>query len=115
MTVQLDLCRTCSETALLVFPRGGSFGSLNFLKKANFERVALVVFRIPLRKLAHTRDFFAEFHYENLPIQEVFWLLEMKNSVEKNIYNIFAQNIDDTVLTSTHSFGSKIRELGKPE
>ena len=25
MTVQLDLCRTCSETTLLVFQRGGSF------------------------------------------------------------------------------------------
>ena len=24
VTVQLDLCRTCSETTLLVFPRGGS-------------------------------------------------------------------------------------------
>ena len=24
MTVQPDLCRTCSETTLLVFPRGGS-------------------------------------------------------------------------------------------
>ena len=27
VTVQPDLCRTCSETTLLVFPRGGSFGS----------------------------------------------------------------------------------------
>ena len=25
MTVQPDLCQTCSETTLLVFPRGGSF------------------------------------------------------------------------------------------
>ena len=25
MTVQPDLCRTCSETTLLVFPRDGSF------------------------------------------------------------------------------------------
>ena len=24
VTVQLDLCQTCSETTLLVFPRGGS-------------------------------------------------------------------------------------------
>ena len=28
MTVQPDLCQTCSETTLLVFPRGGSFYSL---------------------------------------------------------------------------------------
>ena len=26
VTVHSDLCRTCSETTLLVFPRGGSFG-----------------------------------------------------------------------------------------
>ena len=25
VTVQVGLCRTCSETTLLVFPRGGSF------------------------------------------------------------------------------------------
>ena len=25
VTVQPDLCQTCSETTLLVFPRGGSF------------------------------------------------------------------------------------------
>ena len=25
VTVQPDLCRTCSETTLLVFPQGGSF------------------------------------------------------------------------------------------
>ena len=25
VTVQVNLCRTCSETTLLVFPRGGSF------------------------------------------------------------------------------------------
>ena len=25
MTVQPDLCRACSETTLLVFPRGGSY------------------------------------------------------------------------------------------
>ena len=28
VTVQPDLCRTCSETTLLVFPRGGSFNAL---------------------------------------------------------------------------------------
>ena len=27
VTVQPDLCRTCSETTLLVFPRGGSYDS----------------------------------------------------------------------------------------
>ena len=25
MTVQINLCRACSETTLLVFPRGGSY------------------------------------------------------------------------------------------
>ena len=29
MTVQPDLCQTCSETTLLVFPRGGSFSESN--------------------------------------------------------------------------------------
>ena len=29
VTVQPDLCRTCSETTLLVFPRGGSFMALS--------------------------------------------------------------------------------------
>ena len=27
VTVQPDLCRTCSETTLLVFPRGGSYSN----------------------------------------------------------------------------------------
>ena len=27
--VQVDLCRTCSETTLLVFPRGGSYTIAN--------------------------------------------------------------------------------------
>ena len=31
MTVQPDLCRTWSETTLLVFPRGGSHNSINTL------------------------------------------------------------------------------------
>ena len=30
MTVQLDFCQTCSETTLLVFPRGGSFALWSF-------------------------------------------------------------------------------------
>ena len=29
--VQADLCRTCSETTLLVFPRGGSFSNEKLL------------------------------------------------------------------------------------
>ena len=29
MLVQAGLCRTCSETTLLVFPRGGSFNGEN--------------------------------------------------------------------------------------
>ena len=28
VTVQLDLCRTCSETTLLAFPRGGSYNNI---------------------------------------------------------------------------------------
>ena len=31
VTVQPDLCRTCSETTLLVFPRGGSYLFLHIL------------------------------------------------------------------------------------
>ena len=31
VTVQPDFCRTCSETTLLVFPRGGSNGSIAWL------------------------------------------------------------------------------------
>ena len=32
MTVQVGLCRTCSETTLLVFPRDGSYVSSYFHK-----------------------------------------------------------------------------------
>ena len=32
MTVQVGLCRTCSDTTLLVFPRGGSFVHLSYTK-----------------------------------------------------------------------------------
>ena len=35
VTVQPDLCQTCSETTLLVFPRGGSFIS-KFLNNIRF-------------------------------------------------------------------------------
>ena len=35
VTVQPDLCRTCSETTLLVFPRGGSFSQTCKIKIQN--------------------------------------------------------------------------------
>ena len=31
VTVQVGLCRTCSETTLLVFPRGGSFNEIQWI------------------------------------------------------------------------------------
>ena len=33
MTVQVGLCRTCSETTLLVFPRGGSYDNISGNRK----------------------------------------------------------------------------------
>ena len=37
MTVQPGLCQTCSETTLLVFPRGGSYDNNNFNFLFKFE------------------------------------------------------------------------------
>ena len=41
MTVQVGLCRTCSETTLLVFPRDGSFGRER--SYASFKNVSNVI------------------------------------------------------------------------
>ena len=55
VTAQPDLCRTCSETTLLVYPRGGSFsGALYFLSRLVFELYNLCVLDV---------------HYENTPMQ----------------------------------------------
>ena len=37
VTVQPGLCQTCSETTLLVFPRGGSYDNNNFNFLFKFE------------------------------------------------------------------------------
>ena len=110
MTVHPGLCRTCSETTLLVFPRGGSNDLYIFTEDNNtrvlFERV-LSSGQIPPEKSMYV----FQYRYENLPLQyaEIFSAVKIKKSLEKktpNNCNIFAQNID--------CFGSKIRNIGIP-
>ena len=42
MLVQAGLCRTCSETTLLVFPRGGSFTSYS---QAQYDAAEMITQR----------------------------------------------------------------------
>ena len=59
-------------------------------------------------------------HYENMPMQltEIFESCKNENFHQTNldIFLIFAQNIAEAVLTSTHNlcFEAKIRKIGIP-
>ena len=71
MLVQAGLCRTCLETTLLVFPRGGSC----FKSAAECPPFVL--------------------HYENTPMQHTeFFKFENFQKKKFNIFLIFAQNMD---------------------
>ena len=45
MLVQPDLCQTCSETTLLVFPRGGSFTVSDATNKVHLRDLITVILR----------------------------------------------------------------------
>ena len=75
VAVQPGLCRTCSETKSLVFPRDGSYFKHDFID-------VIITCK----------------HYKNLPMQytEIFSSLKMENFIRKknDIFDIFAQNIN---------------------
>ena len=52
MTVQPDLCWTCLETTLLVFPRGGSF-QLHFLYVVAVIQHVCTIFRSVNEVICH--------------------------------------------------------------
>ena len=65
VTVQVGLCRTCSETTLLVFPRGGSNEVQNIHNKDSSD----------IRLSGNLFDDKIILHYENMPMQytEIFF------------------------------------------
>ena len=93
MLVQVGLCQTCSETTLLVFPRGGSY-----LKTLTFSWNAF-------------NFFFFFSHYENLPMQytENFSPVKIENFMRNNIFNIIAQNVDCGYMLELPQRGSSNR------
>ena len=57
MLVQVGLCRTCLETTLLVFPRGGSYVDLGIS-----IYLASVFLLIDATVLERSLDFYLDFH-----------------------------------------------------
>ena len=82
MTVQADLCQTCSETTLLAFPRGGSFA---FVTSWSKERLVLNIKRtlqhrvsyfFPFNHLVQMLKFVNDFNFTHFPFQNYLLILE---------------------------------------
>ena len=92
MTVQPGLCRTCSETTLLVFPRGGSFTCFPIFRTVGMGELNMVLngveFRTRhndyrLRKPAqHSKNYDA---MENIVYPKVPWAVASKKTVQEQI------------------------------
>ena len=65
MLVQVGLCRTCSETTLLVFPRGGSFVSMTTLT-SNIDLSLSVDETLDLENLQKKPDFSQKYNEKEM-------------------------------------------------
>ena len=93
--VQVGLCRTCSKTTLLVFPRDGSF--IQAVAKGN-DLYNFVVYNQVRHKSGCT-----VIQHDYLCLKHTLWVH-------------VRQRLASAALTSTHNvcFGPKIRKLGIP-
>ena len=112
MLVQAGLCWTCSETTLLVFPRGGfndGYGSI--LSRDKILNLAFHYENLPMQ---HTDFFFfSSIKIENfIPKCLICLIFLLKTLVVGTRYNRLAE----VVLRSTHNlcFGTQIRNIRIP-